>query len=190
MHISKASSRFMNCRHRTLRLQHHQVQDNFHLCPEIRRLSPRSPRQSVSRAISDRDSRARKTSAGLITITTSSDSKKTGNDSDNDDDGEDYYVSTPLEPQTHDEETLRKHLQSHRWSRFGAKVQETVVDNPARMLQQPRIAIRKGPSDDRSHYRHCQVFDVRPDGAPLPIDLQLVERESSRLMLSGTLSKI
>lgn len=141
--------------------------------------SPRSPRPSFVGGASEREPYARKVSAGIATLTTSSESKGTGEDSDSDDD-EALYVSSTLEPQKHDEETLRKHLQSYQWTVQDAKVLETVVDNPARMLQHPLIPNRKGPLADRSQFSHCQVFDVGPDGAPLEIEWEHVERESSR----------
>ncbi|KAI6909121.1 hypothetical protein KC334_g4225 [Hortaea werneckii] len=140
----------------------------------------RSPRPSVTRPDPDRVAHIRKTSTGLNTITTSSGSRRTGEDSDNDDDGEDYYVATPLEPRSHGEESLRKHLQSYKWNPYGAKILETVIDTPSRMLQSPLMPMQKGPVEDGSHYSHCQVFDVGPDGAPLQFETSTIERETSR----------
>ncbi|KAI6819549.1 hypothetical protein KC342_g14008 [Hortaea werneckii] len=140
----------------------------------------RSPRPSVTRPDPDRVAHIRKTSTGLNTIATSSGSRRTGEDSDNDDDGEDYYVATPLEPRSHDEESLRKHLQSYKWNPYGAKILETVIDTPSRMLQSPLMPMQKGPVEDGSHYSHCQVFDVGPDGAPLQFETSTIERETSR----------
>ncbi|KAK5113169.1 hypothetical protein LTR85_010987 [Meristemomyces frigidus] len=136
----------------------------------------RSPRPSISHAESERPN-GRKSSAGLATLTTYSESKRTSEDSDRDDEDEDLYVSNPLEPRKHDEESLRKHLQSYKWGSDAARILETVIDRPVRMLQHPLIPQRKGPLDDRSHFSHCQVYDVGPDGAPLLIDCKHVEEE-------------
>ena len=141
---------------------------------------PRSPRPSVSRPASDREAHFRKTSTGLATLTTSSDSRRTGGDSDAEEDGEDYYVSTPLEPRKHDEESLRKHLQSYKWNPFGGKILETVINSPTRMLQRPLVPTAKGPLEDCSHQSHCQVFDVGSDGAPLQVERSHVEQHTSR----------
>ncbi|KAK5736426.1 hypothetical protein LTR17_007422 [Elasticomyces elasticus] len=139
---------------------------------------PQSPRQSVS-GNTDRISRTRKVSTGLGTLTTSSESKRTGDDSDVDDD-ESLYVSSTLEPELYTEDSLRKHLQAYKWNPYGARILETVIDSPSRLLQNPLIAKHKGPTDDRSHLSHYQIFDVGPDGAPLPLDFSHMERDSSR----------
>ncbi|TKA71522.1 hypothetical protein B0A55_06115 [Friedmanniomyces simplex] len=133
--------------------------------PTTPSLPPQSPRQSVS-GNTERANRARKVSTGLATLTTSSESKRTGDDSDADDD-ESLYVSGTLEPELYTEESLRKHLQSYKWNPYGAKILETVIDSPPRLLQTPLVTRRKGPVDDRSHLSHYQVFDVGPDGAPM-----------------------
>jgi hypothetical protein len=69
----------------------------------------RSPRPSLSGTTADHSIYSRKRSAGLATLDTSADSKHTGEDSDDDED-EELYVSDTLEPQSHTEDTLRKHL--------------------------------------------------------------------------------
>ncbi|EMD01291.1 hypothetical protein BAUCODRAFT_144829 [Baudoinia panamericana UAMH 10762] len=145
--------------------------------PEPR--SPRSPRQSVSRSISERDPHARKTSAGLATLTTSSESRRTGEDSDTDND-ETLYVSTTLEPFCYTEESLREHLRSYKYHAFGAKILHGVIDNPSRLRETPLVTKQKGPVDDRSHLSHYQIFDIGPDGAPLPVEKSNVEEETSR----------
>lgn len=147
--------------------------------PRPSRCSTHSPRPSFAGGASEHELQARKISAGIATLTTSSESRKTGEDSDADED-EDLYVSSTLAPQKHDEDTLRKHLQSYQWTVYDARILETVINNPARILQHPLIPTRKGPSEDRSQYSHCQVFDVGPDGAPLEVEWDHVERASSR----------
>ena len=141
-------------------------------------IPPQSPRHSVS-GNTERLGRSRKFSTGLQTLTTSSESKRTGEDSDQEDD-EAYYVSSTLEPQIYTEDTLRLHLQSYKWNQYGAKILETIIDNRSRLLRSPLIAKRKGDVDDRSHLTHYQVFDVGPDGAPLPLDFTNIEQESSK----------
>ncbi|KAK0908711.1 hypothetical protein LTR91_003939 [Friedmanniomyces endolithicus] len=141
-------------------------------------LPPQSPRQSVS-GNTDRANRARKIPSGLATLTTSSESKRTGDDSDAEDD-ESLYVSSTLKPELYTEDSLRTHLQSYKWNPYGAKILETVIDNPARLLQTPLVTRRRGPLDDRSHLGHYQVFDVGLDGAPVLLDLTHIEHESSK----------
>jgi len=141
-------------------------------------LPPQSPRQSVS-GNTDRANRARKIPSGLATLTTSSESKRTGDDSDAEDD-ESLYVSSTLKPELYTEDSLRKHLQSYKWNPYGAKILETVIDNPARLLQTPLVTRRRGPLEDRSHLGHYQVFDVGLDGAPVLLDLTHIEHESSK----------
>ncbi|KAK5678779.1 hypothetical protein LTR17_027635 [Elasticomyces elasticus] len=146
--------------------------------PATTSVPPQSPRQSVS-GNTDRISRTGKVSTGLGTLTTSSESKRTGDDSDVDDD-ESLYVSSTLEPELYTEDSLCKHLQAYKWNPYGARILETVIDSPSRLLQNPLIAKHKGPTDDRSHLSHYQIFDVGPDGAPLPLDFSHMELDSSR----------
>ncbi|KAK1053709.1 hypothetical protein LTR74_016160 [Friedmanniomyces endolithicus] len=140
--------------------------------------SSQSPAQSGSWNI-ERAGRARKSSNGLATLTTSSESKRTGDDSDAEDD-ESLYVSSTLKPELYTEDSLRKHLQSYKWNPYGAKILETVIDNPTRLLQSPLVPRRRGPLEDRSHLGHYQVFDVGLDGAPVLLDLTHIEHESSK----------
>ncbi|KAK0362234.1 hypothetical protein LTR02_016445 [Friedmanniomyces endolithicus] len=140
--------------------------------------SSQSPAQSGSWN-TERAGRARKSSNGLATLTTSSESKRTGDDSDAEDD-ESLYVSSTLQPELYTEDSLRKHLQSYKWNPYGAKILETVIDNPTRLLQTPLVTRRRGPLEDRSHLGHYQVFDVGLDGAPVLLDLTHIEHESSK----------
>ncbi|KAK0253743.1 hypothetical protein LTS09_011321 [Friedmanniomyces endolithicus] len=140
--------------------------------------SSQSPAQSGSWN-TERAGRARKSSNGLATLTTSSESKRTGEDSDAEDD-ESLYVSSTLKPELYTEDSLRKHLQSYKWNPYGAKILETVIDNPTRLLQTPLVPRRRGPLEDRSHLGHYQVFDVGLDGAPVLLDLTHIEHESSK----------
>ncbi|OQO10770.1 hypothetical protein B0A48_04070 [Cryoendolithus antarcticus] len=141
---------------------------------------PRSPRPSVTHAASERRAGGRKSSAGLATLTTSSESRRTGDDSDVDADDEDLYVSVPLGAEKYDEETLRSHLRAYKWNQYGAKILASVIDSPTR-LQQPQLIHNKlGEAEDRSHLSHYSVYDVGADGAPLPVDFPHIEREQSK----------
>lgn len=97
---------------------------------------------------------------------------------DDDDQGEEFYVTYPLEPQKHDEETLCKHLQSYQWDRYAAEILENVIDSPARMLQHPLISQRISPIENRGHLGQCQVYDVGVDGAPCLIDNTRIEQDA------------
>ena len=144
--------------------------------------SEKSRQRSTSRATSEQDSHVRKTSTGLSTFITSSESKATGEDSDDEDQDEALYVQTPLESQSYDEEGLRNHLRSYKWNDYGKKILEGVAGNPRLLSQSSLIPDRKGPMPDRSHYSHYQVFAVGPDGSPLPIERPVIEQESGRAM--------
>ncbi|KAK5154304.1 hypothetical protein LTS14_006989 [Recurvomyces mirabilis] len=141
--------------------------------------TPRSPRQSVSGTTAERSKKHRKFSGGLATLTTSSDSKHTGN-SDSEADDEELYASHFLEPEIYDEEGLRTHLPKIKYYEHTSKVLQTVIDNPKRMLQKPLIPHRKGQLEDRSHFSHYQVFDVGTDGALLQVERTDIEQEASR----------
>ena len=125
--------------------------------PTISAVAPQSPRQSVSGGTER--TKPRKISTGLRTLTTSSESRRTGDDSDDDEDQE-LYVSSTLDPQLFTEDSLRKHLQSYKWNPHGAKILATIIDSPRRLLQSPLITTRKGPVDDRSHLSHYQAGAV------------------------------
>lgn len=141
----------------------------------------RSPRPSISRPTSEREVHARKTSTGLTTLQTSSASRATGDDSDDDEDV-DYYVQTALEPQSYDHEGLRKHLRTHTWTVFGKKMLGEVLSASSRLSRGSLFPTQRGPAADRSHLSHYQVFDVGGDGAPLPVELLESERPPSHAL--------
>lgn len=139
---------------------------------------PRLHSDSVSRTTSEKDVGARHTPTGF-SLETLSKSKSTQDDSDNDD-GEAYYVQEPLRPQAHDLESLRNHLRSYKWDKFGERIMDGVVGCPARLSENPLIPNRRGKLEDRSHYTHYQVFDIGPDGSPLPVEFPNIEKQFGR----------
>lgn len=119
---------------------------------------------------------------GFDSLIKSSVSRATGEDSDSDEDEEDYYVQTPLEPQEYDHEGLRQHLQSYKWMSDGRKVLGDVLSDAKRLSQPTLFPTQNIPVPDRSHLSHYQVFDVGPDGAPLPVELSETEKPPSNAL--------
>ncbi|KAL9093891.1 MAG: hypothetical protein Q9165_003814 [Trypethelium subeluteriae] len=141
--------------------------------------SPRSPGPSASRITTGSTMEDRKQSGVPSTLQTSSASRATGEESDQEYD-ECYYVQVPLESQSYDHEELREHLQNYEWDFGCRRILETVVDNPVRLQQEWLFPNTPGPVDDRSHYSGYQIFDVGIDGAPLPVDVTQVESVTSK----------
>lgn len=126
----------------------------------------------------------RKQSAGLDSVITSSASRATtGEGSDDEEGGEEYYVQTPLEQQQYDHEGLRHHLRSFKWTDAARTLLNGVVDDAAFMRKPTLFPTQKGPAPDRSHFSHHQVFDVGADGAPLPVELPESERPPSNALV-------
>lgn len=151
----------------------------------IPRSTPDNLRLSLARVTSDPATDSRTLSPGPSSIEASSNSKATGEDSDEDDD-EVLYVQTPLAAQSYSQEGLREHLRSYRWDKHGRKLLDGVAYTPDRLSQTPLVPNQRGALSDRSHYTDCQVFDVGPDGSPLLVDNSHVERESGRAMAIWT----
>ena len=143
---------------------------------------PKSPRQSVARHLSEHELLIRKFSNGRSALHPSSESKLTGDESDDEVEEGDYFVQDILEAQTHDHGDLRKHLHDYRWDDHGTKILKTVVDNPAQLRAETLFPTRPGPTKDRSHHSHYQVFDIGSDGAPVTVDTTEVEKNTSRAM--------
>ncbi|KAK5109545.1 hypothetical protein LTR62_006896 [Meristemomyces frigidus] len=142
---------------------------------------PASPRQSISGTTAERTKKHRKYSGGLATLTTATESKRTGGESDSDDDDDqELYASHVLEPAVYGEEDLRAYLPKLKYTQHTTKVLQTIIDNPKRMTQSPLIPVRKGPLDDRSHLSHYQIFDVGVDGSLLQVERDDIETELSR----------
>ena len=143
---------------------------------------PRSPPGSPSRTTSDREvaTRNRKMSTGF-TVETSSKSRSTGHDSDLDND-ESYFVLEPLLPQAYDVEAMRSHIRGYRWDQYGKKVMDGVITSPARLSQASLIPSGTGRFEDRSDLAAVSVFDVGPDGSPLPVEFPNVEKQFGRAM--------
>ncbi|KAJ4421322.1 hypothetical protein N0V82_003833 [Gnomoniopsis sp. IMI 355080] len=140
--------------------------------------APRSPGASASSPQTTSNSRPpwRQQSIGLDSVITSSASRATGEGSDDEEDGEEYYVQTPLEKQQYDHDGLRAHLRSFKFSSASRVLLRGVLDDPAFLSKPTLFPTQKGPVADRSHLSHHQVFEVGTDGAPLPVELRESER--------------
>ncbi|KAG7008900.1 hypothetical protein G7Y79_00004g014840 [Physcia stellaris] len=88
-------------------------------------------------------------------------------DSDTDDD-ESLFVQQSLPPESYDEQGLREHIKTYRWTESGREILGDVLkeDLPSEESMFPRSV---GAVADRSHLTHYSIFDVGNDGAPLPI---------------------
>ena len=133
------------------------------------RSETRSSPQSLSRAVTDPEATLLNSSTEPSSFKASSKSKSTGDDSDPEED-EEIYVQTPLDPRSYDEEGLRNHLRSYSWTPYGRKLLDGVVGNPSRVSAVPLLPTRGQAATDRSFATDCQVFDVGPDGSPLPVE--------------------
>lgn len=143
-------------------------------------LRPHGPLRSLANSERDSDGKP-STTVRPDSVQASSTSKTTGDESDDDED-EALYVQTPLESVSFSEAGLRSNLRSYKFNEFGRKILNGVVDNDERLSQFPLLPSRIGPSEDRSHYTHSQIFDIGPDGSPLLIDQSQVESEFGRGM--------
>ncbi|KAF2677383.1 hypothetical protein K458DRAFT_447032 [Lentithecium fluviatile CBS 122367] len=85
---------------------------------------------------------------------------------DSDEEDGSYFVQAELPSKSFDHEHLRDHLKKHNWTERGREILAPVITDPAKLSKQPRLFhMGPGPADDRSHYSHFQVYDVRPDRA-------------------------
>ena len=141
--------------------------------------SPGSRSPPISRVISGTTVNTRKRSAAQSTIQTSSASRGTGEESDQEQD-ESYFVQEPLQSQNHDHEQLREHLQNYEWDYYCKRILTTVVGNPVRLQQPWLFPTDPGPVDDRSHFSGYQILDVGTDGSPLPVDVSEIESVTNK----------
>ncbi|KAM0814002.1 hypothetical protein AB5N19_14004 [Seiridium cardinale] len=133
-------------------------------------------------AVSQPDTRWRKASTGLDSLVTSSASRATGDNSDDEGIGEDFFAHTPLEPQEYTHDGLRAHLRSYKWSKEGRRILGNVLEDPKFPLQSNLFPTAAGTVPDRSHLSHYQVFDVGGDGAPLAVETHEQELPPSNAM--------
>jgi len=90
---------------------------------------------------------------------------------DSEDEDESYFVQAELPSISFDHEHLRNHLKKHSWKEHGREILAAIITDPAKLSKQPHLFhMGVGPSDDRSHYSHFQVYDVGPDGAAEPVN--------------------
>ncbi|KAI9710125.1 MAG: hypothetical protein M1820_002927 [Bogoriella megaspora] len=140
----------------------------------------RSSEPSRTHSASERDEvDIRKTSPGTPTLQTSSASKYTGEESDEESD-ESFYAQDLLPEERYEHDDLREHLRTHEFNSNGKKILTSIIDNPARLEQPWLFPTQPGPVDDRSHYTGFHVFDVAADGAPLMVDVSEVETVTSK----------
>ncbi|CZT21516.1 uncharacterized protein RCC_07379 [Ramularia collo-cygni] len=107
---------------------------------------------------------------GLSTIESSSGSRLTGDESDDEAD-QSFCVREPLPQEIHGEDDFRQHLQTYPWDDDGKKVLQEFAGNKYR-LQQDLILTKKGPLPDQSHHTHFQIFDIGDNGAPMLVEVK------------------
>lgn len=154
----------------------HQVRESFdNFSPFSAELPTLPDAEAVRRSFSVKDAQSRKSLPFLPTLTDSS----TLSD-DSDEESEEYFVQSPLPPQSYDHEHLRNHLKSYNWDRWGRLILSTIITDRGRLKQPSLFPTNDGPAEDRSHYSHYQVFDVGTDGAPLLVETADMENAKSR----------
>lgn len=144
--------------------------------------APRSSGASGSQATLSRPW-GRHQSIGLDSVITSSASRVTGEGSDDEEDGDEYYVQTPLEQQQYDHNGLREHLRSFKFSSASRSLLGGILDDSGFLSKPTLFPTHNGSVADRSHLSHHQVFEVGTDGAPLSIELPQSERPPSNALL-------
>lgn len=154
---------------------------------------PRSPGVSESQRTLSRPSRRQHSigvdsagvdSLGLDSVITSSASRATGEGSDDEvEEGEEYYVQTPLEHQQYDHEGLRQHLRSFKFSSASRIILSGIVGNAAFLSKPTLFTTHGGAAADRSDFSHHQVFEVGTDGAPLTVELPESEKPPSKALV-------
>src|SRR5215469_7232808 len=110
------------------------VRESFdHSSPISDELPTLPDAESVGRSFSVKDAQSRKSVPYLPTHTDSS----TLSD-DSDEESEEYFVQSPLPPQSYDHEHLRNHLKTYKWDRWGRQILSTVITDRGR-LKQPSL---------------------------------------------------
>lgn len=152
--------------------------------------APRSSGASGSQATLSRPW-GRHQSIGLDSVITSSASRVTGEGSDDEEDGEEYYVQTPLEQQQYDHNGLREHLRSFKFSSASRSLLGGILGDSAFLSKPTLFPTHDGSATDRSHLSHHQVFEVGTDGAPLSIELpQSEQAPSNALVIWNTIKDV
>lgn len=89
-------------------------------------------------------------------------------DSDTDDD-ESLFVQQNLPPEAYDEQGLREHIKTYKWTKVGQEILGDVLTKDLPPEKESLFPRALGAVADRSHLTHYSIFDVGNDGAPLPI---------------------
>jgi len=88
------------------------------------------------------------------------------------DDEEEYFVQGELPSRSFDHEQFRRHLTEHNWTSHGREILAPIVTDPAKLFKQPNLFhLDPGPSHDRAHYAHFQVYNVGTDGLPKLVEV-------------------
>lgn len=152
---------------------------------------PRSPGAAPASPTALSRPRWRHHSIGLDSVVTSSASKATGEGSDDEEDGEEYYVQTPLEAQQYSHEGLREHLRKFKFSSAARTLLHGVVGDTAFLSKPTLFPTKSGPVADRSHLSYHQVYEIGTDGAPLLVELSENERPpSNALVIWDTIKQV
>jgi hypothetical protein len=85
------------------------------------------------------------------------------------DDDEALYVQDLLPTTTLDDEHLRAHLKRYKWNKESKSLLEDILTGEGRMKHPNLFPSGQDPDEDGSHLSFYQVFDVGPDGAPMPL---------------------
>lgn len=106
------------------------------------------------------------------------DTSTLSDDSDNEED--DFYVQSELPSRSFDHEHLRDHLKNHSWTAHGREILSTILADPVKLSKQPHLFhMGSGPTDDRSHYSHFQVYNVGPNGVPKLVEATSPDNDMS-----------
>ena len=99
---------------------------------------------------------------------------------DSDEEDESFFVQEALPSQSYDHEHLREHLKKHDWDEHGREILSGIFTDRARLKQPILFPVDPGPSSDRSHYSHFQVYDVGTDGLAVLVETSGKDNKMSK----------
>lgn len=99
---------------------------------------------------------------------------------DEDEEDESFFVQQELPAQSFDHEHLREHLKKHTWNEHGRQILASLFQERGRLKEPNLFPTRPGPSDDRSHYSHFQVYDIGTNGIAELVESSGPENTMSR----------